>query len=304
MKKFIIHCSVFGLIFIAIVIAFYLLTPVNHKNYLYEINHKFRLLDSVPSPRIIFVGGSNVAFGVDSKAISDSLGINIINTGLHAGLGLKYQLESVVDRLKPGDIIVIMPEYEQFYNNFFGQDNVISQTVKCQSFRNIELMDFNQLVNIIKGAPKIAYSDLTGRNRIDSAYSSINFNEYGDEIHHRSKKRQDKVQVFTINEEADEEVIETFSKKVNEIRSNGYKVIILPPVTLEKKYKLNKEKIDRLYSLMENAGVPFQSKVEIHMLPDTCAFDTEYHLSDEGVRLLTPRLVKEIRGIVPELQQY
>ena len=55
---------------------------------------------------------------------------------------------------------------------------------------------------------------------------------------------------------------------------------------------------------MENAGVPFQSKVEIHILPDTCAFDTEYHLSDEGVRLLTPRLVKEIRGIVPELQQY
>ena len=58
--------------------------------YLQAYNKKCQLLEDTPSPRIIFVGGSNLAFGLDSQRIKDSLNINVINYGLHAGIGLKY----------------------------------------------------------------------------------------------------------------------------------------------------------------------------------------------------------------------
>lgn len=60
--------------------------------YLQAYNKKCQLLEDTPSPRIIFVGGSNLAFGLDSQRIKDSLNINVINYGLHAGIGLKYMM--------------------------------------------------------------------------------------------------------------------------------------------------------------------------------------------------------------------
>ena len=135
MKKFLINCMMFGVPVVAVVILCYLFAPVNPNNYLAEINHKLHLLDSVEGRRMIFVGGSNVAFGVDSHAIADSLGMKVINTGLHAGLGLKYQLESVVGNLKEGDVLVIMPEYEQFYDCFWGVGETLGAAIKYSGFR-------------------------------------------------------------------------------------------------------------------------------------------------------------------------
>lgn len=63
--------------------------------YLQAYNKKCQLLEDTPSPRIIFVGGSNLAFGLDSQRIKDSLNINVINYGLHAGIGLKYMIDDI-----------------------------------------------------------------------------------------------------------------------------------------------------------------------------------------------------------------
>ena len=63
--------------------------------YLQAYNKKCQLLEDAPAPRIIFVGGSNLAFGLDSQRIKDSLNINVINYGLHAGIGLKYMIDDI-----------------------------------------------------------------------------------------------------------------------------------------------------------------------------------------------------------------
>ena len=79
--------------------------------YLQAYNKKCQLLEDTPSPRIIFVGGSNLAFGLDSQRIKDSLNINVINYGLHAGIGLKYMIDDISTYARKGDIIVFAPEY-------------------------------------------------------------------------------------------------------------------------------------------------------------------------------------------------
>src|SRR5690349_24986573 len=49
---------------------------------------QLELLENTPSPRIILIGGSNVSFGIDARLMQQTLGIPVINDGLHAGLGL------------------------------------------------------------------------------------------------------------------------------------------------------------------------------------------------------------------------
>ena len=56
------------------------------QNYLMANRDKLHVLSATISPKVVLVGGSNLAFGIDSELISKSLGMPVVNMGLHAGL--------------------------------------------------------------------------------------------------------------------------------------------------------------------------------------------------------------------------
>ena len=58
--------------------------------YLAALDDKLELVRTVESPRVIFVGGSSVAFGIDSQVFEQGLGQPAINLGLHGALGLHF----------------------------------------------------------------------------------------------------------------------------------------------------------------------------------------------------------------------
>ncbi len=75
---------------------------------------KERLLKEAPSPRLVLVGGSGLAFGIDSPTLEQELGgeYSVVNMGLHAGLGLDFMLNEALDGLREGDVVVLSPEYD------------------------------------------------------------------------------------------------------------------------------------------------------------------------------------------------
>ena len=64
----------------------YAALTLHETGYLAASVDKHHLLVHQPSPRIVFVGGSNLAFGLDSGAIERSLGYHPVNMGLNLGL--------------------------------------------------------------------------------------------------------------------------------------------------------------------------------------------------------------------------
>src|SRR5687767_287322 len=75
---------------------------------------KHQRLRDTPSPRIILVGGSNLAFGIKSKLLEEQTGRPIVNMGLHWGLGINFMLLEVEKEIRSGDIIVLSFEHEIF----------------------------------------------------------------------------------------------------------------------------------------------------------------------------------------------
>ena len=64
-------------------------------------------------PRLIIVGGSAAAFGVDSTLLAQELpDYQPINFGLYAALGTRVMLDLSIDELRPGDIVIVMPEQQ------------------------------------------------------------------------------------------------------------------------------------------------------------------------------------------------
>lgn len=148
MKKFINNILLIAGILITLILAITML-PMEQDGYLQAYNKKCQLLEDTPSPRIIFVGGSNLAFGLDSQRIKDSLNINVINYGLHAGIGLKYMIDDISTYARKGDIIVFAPEYEHFYTIAYGESVTLTPLMAVTHWEKINLLDIRQWTILI-----------------------------------------------------------------------------------------------------------------------------------------------------------
>lgn len=73
---------------------------------------KERIAAAIPGPRIIAVGGSATLFSFDSETASQRFGRPVVNFGTHAGMGLTFILDRAGRILRPGDIVLLAPEYE------------------------------------------------------------------------------------------------------------------------------------------------------------------------------------------------
>ncbi len=93
--------------------------------YFAALKDKHHHLETLKSPKIVFIGGSNLAFGLDSTFIENKFHIPVANMGICAPLGLRYILEEVKDNIKAGDVVVLVPEYGILQNTIDGTPDLI-----------------------------------------------------------------------------------------------------------------------------------------------------------------------------------
>ena len=79
--------------------------------YMAAIADKMHLLDSIPSPRLILMSGSSMAFGVDSELLSKELEIPVVNASLHFKLGSRFMINQLKSTVRKGDFVLITLEY-------------------------------------------------------------------------------------------------------------------------------------------------------------------------------------------------
>lgn len=78
MSRFLIRILLFSAgILLIFIIGLALPDNAHRQNLHYALIDKVNLLENVPSPRIILVGGSNLSFGIDSRKVRDELNINL-----------------------------------------------------------------------------------------------------------------------------------------------------------------------------------------------------------------------------------
>ncbi len=113
MKSFLQKFGMF-LVLQAVVLAllFWANQSTLERGYLAAYGDKLARLESTPPPRLILVGGSGMAFGLDSRKLESELRLPVVNMGLHAATGLEFQLETIRPHLRNGDVVFLSIEYE------------------------------------------------------------------------------------------------------------------------------------------------------------------------------------------------
>lgn len=110
-----------GLLIFMSAVRIQLGVPTASSAWVHEIiERKQRAAQSITAPKLVLLGGSSTLFGIKASVLESELGVPVINCGLHAGLGMACILREGKKMLRPGDTVMLFPEYELLS---FGEKN-------------------------------------------------------------------------------------------------------------------------------------------------------------------------------------
>lgn len=297
MKKFLLKSSLMIVLTIVVIFALSIVLPYNPNHYMSAQQAKIARLDSLPSPRIIIVGGSNAAFGFNSERIEKELGINVVNTSIHASVGLKFSLRTAYDYARSGDIIVIIPEFTQFksYENYRGVPDILASAVMYSGSKAWSRLDAAQVLMVVGGLPKHYLGVIKARQKSEWDYNGNNFNRWGDETAHWSATAPgNKEAINPKTAEISHRVITDVALKITDLEQRGADIIILWPTTIQSNHESYKPMIKSLEEHFLEKNVRFANHPQTFVHPDSMAFDTPYHMTYPAVELNTDSLIQII----------
>ena len=134
MKKFVKYILLTGFVSVVLITAFFLGIVAYPQNvfqvsYQSAIQDKFDALMNTNEPKIIILGGSSAAFGINQQLIEMETGYKVVNLGVHADFGRAFYAELSKANINSGDIVLIGYEYgwnEQGAFSSLGTDLVMS----------------------------------------------------------------------------------------------------------------------------------------------------------------------------------
>jgi hypothetical protein len=300
-------------IFIAtlvVLLGLFLVVPNPRQGFLDAHIDKQRLVATAPSPKIVLVGGSNVAMGVDSTLLESKFGYTVVNMGLGRGLGLRYQIAEVTPFLKPGDWVLVLPEYRNYFSGFLdGRPDVLGPVLES-SWHAARYMTGPQLIMALDGA-LTAMSIRLNRLLLQSSESPSvmnrrGFDRHGDFIGHLNAKRPDDTNLdfplFSDTDVLSQDSIVLLNTFVETQRGHGVSVVLdFPPIPVSN-LRRSEKKIDDLYvRLKMDLKIPFLNSPRELTFPDELFYDNHYHLGAEGRRQRTEILVSALSKLMHPL---
>lgn len=312
MKKFILDLglfftTVFTILFVGMFIP---ATPRSKSSLLFSKIDKDSLLTNVKNPRIILVGGSNLSLGINSQMLKDSLGLNPINTGIQASLGLQYMLNETLPLINKGDVVVVSPEYHNFYSSFAYGNEVL-----CRMFFDVQLpnrkdsfmeeftkLSYKQWSNILQYYPKYVASKFSVFEYLqikkDLVYSRDSYNDYGDVFTHFNLPQEKYLDLDTIFGDFNYEIMEEMKLFEKKLIKKGAKMFVTFPSMEEHSIHNTKTQINLIYlKLIKNKfavlGDPFLFEIKRNY-----TFNGSVHLNKEGMNKRTDLLIKELKKVL------
>jgi hypothetical protein len=293
MKKLLVKIFVlFLLIFVPLGIV--ILLPSSQNDYMQGINDKHQRLTETVSPRMVLVGGSNLAFGIDSAAIEAVLHIPVVNSGISVGIGLGRMLDDIAPFLHAGDILVIVPEYSHFISQWNGTSTAYGLIFDTHKYPLIAHLPFY-------GPPSdfITYIKNKVLSRIPHppnplAYSRDGFNKYGDYVKHLDVENQPIKPVQALKP-INKTYLDSFSRFVELFTEKNVTVLLSYPSYETESFHRSSAIIHELDAVFRsNKSITVISSPDDYCFPTDFFYDTTYHLNAKGRRIRTSQLIQDL----------
>jgi len=246
-------------------------------------------LDTLAKPRILFVGASNLAFGIDTEYLQRELKKPVVNLGLHGALGTGYAFKEALYVANEGDVIVFCIGHFFKYNGNKKMQFLFHKiypktkdwTTGISAYERLNFW-MDDAVRTIQKAKKQGFRQQEKATK-KSVYRRDAFNQYGDVVAHLD---MEEVQQIPWNKdwqfdgfERDIQQLNTFYHKAKQKGCDVYMMYPAYPYRIHKELKKDLKTLDSFYEKIE---IPIINDIEDVVYPEDHFFDSVYHLSRRG----------------------
>ncbi|MCQ2413879.1 MAG: hypothetical protein MJ082_03665 [Clostridia bacterium] len=315
--------------FLAILLPFLLmlsaafLTPaVYDETFVGALKTKTDRLNSVEGEKIVIVGGSSVAFGINSELIEKYTDMPVVNFGLYAALGTKIMIDLSKQGISKGDVVILAPEMDpQTLSLYFNADTALKATdgspeILLHLDPDNFFSCFASSFRFATGKMKHIMAGTKASVDRTSAYAAEHINEYGDLDFTRQKNIMSTFYDTTTPIALDESVmsrefIDYINDYVDYCEKKGATVYfgfcpmneLAVQYTDEIKEGMSETEIRRLKTayydafeefLTDNLKCPLLGSVADNVMGPGYFYDSNFHLNDYGVMAHTVRFIKDL----------
>lgn len=275
--------------------------PPAEDDYLRAYEDKQQALRSAAGPRIIFVGGSNLAFGIDCRRIGTELERATVNMALHAGLGMDLELAEVLPELREDDVVVISLEHPAFNDFVAGPElwrllRIYPEIATLINARQWRCLADLGLIYVADQLRKIRRR----RRRPSPFYLRSSFDEYGDAVAHRQEATRPPLPWISLTGISGGKIAATIGRLnafAAEAEAKGARVLYGYPA-------INRANYLRLRPLLAEIDAALRAELRFPVLdspaemayPQEDFFDTAYHLNAAGIERRSAHLVQRLRA--------
>jgi hypothetical protein len=309
MKTFITKIVILLAIVTTTLIAIWQCPGVYTAEYACIIN-KVEMLKNKQSPRIILIGGSNL-LKIRSNDIEKSLHYPVANLAYWWGLNYKYFLEELKQYIKPGDVMILVVEYNSYSCDVSNTIDHTSEQIFFMLSPLSRLFEYTKDLKIVEGIK--AFDEATQQK----AKTSLQNLRSGNWRRLTERGLQDYYKIYDRNGggliewpiyrpllNQDVSYPDHLEKKwgfLNDFymyaKNNNIKVFLTFPPFPDKAFIDKKIQINAIYdSLIKNMKMPILGKPEDFIFPENNFKNSAYHLDNGGEILRTNKLIELLKN--------
>lgn len=302
-KKFLKRTTLFVACTIALCSLLLYTYHIGPDHYVRGLQDKLDRLSNSENRKLVFVGDSNLAFGIDSSVLSEELGIEVHNTGILRGVGLAFALNQVKPFLQSGDKLIICPAYTQTttgHGGIYGNDK-LGFVLKTYPSHISSLSEPEQLGPVLSGVSKIIRSPLKKILGLNTEpgfmYTRSGFNEYGDYKSNKYESSRFKPDYYKdyINPLLNRKAIFWLNEEIELLKERGIDTQFMYPAYPKSIYRAKNHEFDKFdKDLRELIDCEVLGTKEDFLYHDSLFFDTQFHMNDIGRIVRTNDILRVI----------
>lgn len=306
MKKFVLKVLLyFGLMGLGMgvltLFTLFVAAPQYENSFNAAIIDKIQTLKETDSPKIILVGNSSLAFGIDSPRMEEALGMPVVNTGLYGALNDEFAENVAKENIQAGDIVVVA--HTDYQNDEIITNPGMAWITIENHFDLWHLIDAKNIEPMLKALPKYILKTVrlyvfgSGNQDSGDAYSRLQFNKNGDDIFDRpTTELSENYFASVIFPGIDDTAVKRLNALNDYCKERGATMVIAAMPIADGKYTASREDYESFEKeLSQRLDAPVISEFTDYFIPYEYFFDTEYHLTNEGVRIRTDLLIQDLK---------
>lgn len=257
------------------------------------------------SPRLLITGGSGAHYTIDSQIIEVGLDLAVINLGLDGPIGLNVILPSVIEEVKPGDIVLLIPEYLLLLDNdgLGDRSTTFGVAIGRPGLGGIPPKQFLQDI-IALGTPSLRSLAKSG---VDVVTKGKMTGYYSDPVSERGdptvvKERQQDWWQLSINQPISRHAWERIKLFREEVEARGGSLVLSLPWVYGSTEDKTKQSVEITARELSKIAPLIYDSSSLNIKTDPSLFaDTHYHLMPEGRRVRSKELVRQLTPIINEI---